>query len=149
MKIERMVRWCALGIYFKAGTFSLAYILLAKGASKIFFMSELVANVYTLLLNLLFYKYFGLTGMGYSFLLSYFLSFFQLIIINRYFYHFKFSDTFIKIFVLQIFLGFACLLVTELVKTDIAPILCLGLIILSALYSTVILLNVTQGFRKE
>jgi len=65
-----MIHWAALGMYFKAASWSIGFIFLAKGASNTFFWSELAANSYLLLFNILGYKYFGLNGMGISFLLS-------------------------------------------------------------------------------
>lgn len=41
--INGMVHWAALGMFFKAVSFPIGYILLAKGASKTFFWSELAA----------------------------------------------------------------------------------------------------------
>ena len=63
-----MINYAAIGIYFKAVTWAIGFILLAKGASKVFFWSELLGNTYMLLFNLLGYYLLGLTGMGISFL---------------------------------------------------------------------------------
>jgi len=36
-----MIHWAALGIFFKAASWPIAYLIIAKGDSKTFFMSEL------------------------------------------------------------------------------------------------------------
>src|SRR3569623_1165438 len=41
-----MIHWSILGIFFQALSWSLGYILLAKGASKIYFWNELAAVLY-------------------------------------------------------------------------------------------------------
>src|SRR6185312_6783770 len=48
-----MIHWATLGIFFQALSWSLGYVLLAKGASKSFFWNELIACLYMLGLNLL------------------------------------------------------------------------------------------------
>ena len=43
--VNEMIQWAALGMYFKAASWSIGFILLAKGASKVFFWNELVSNI--------------------------------------------------------------------------------------------------------
>jgi O-antigen/teichoic acid export membrane protein len=66
-----MIHWAALGIFFKAVSWSIAFIFIAKGDSKLYFWNELFANFYLLLLSLIGYKIWGLNGLGISFLLTY------------------------------------------------------------------------------
>ena len=66
-----MLQYSILGIFFKAASWAIGYVFLARGDSKTFFWSEIIANSYMLLFNILGYKYFGLTGLGISFLFSY------------------------------------------------------------------------------
>lgn len=133
--VNGLLQWAALGMYFKAATFSIAYILLAKAASQTFFWSEVVANAYLLLFNILGYKYFGLTGMGFSFLISYIFSLFQVYFIANYKYEFNFSITFYKIFGIQLFLGILCFAITMFVSTPFAYILGSPFILISVWYS--------------
>ena len=65
--VNDMILYAALGMYFKALSWTIAFIFLAKGASQLFFWSELIANINTLLLNLIGYYFWGLTGLGISF----------------------------------------------------------------------------------
>ena len=51
--INDMIHWAALGMYFKAASWSIGFIFLAKGASRIFLWSEVAANSYMLILNIL------------------------------------------------------------------------------------------------
>ena len=69
--VNSMIYWAALGMVFKAASWSVAFLFLAKGASKLFFWNELITNIYLLGLNLLGYYFMGLTGLGLSFLIAY------------------------------------------------------------------------------
>lgn len=120
--INDMILYAALGMFFKAASWSMAFIFLAKGASKIFFWNELITNVYLLALNLLGYKYFGLLGLGISFMTAYFLYVIQLFFVSRYKYQFSFTPAFYKIFVLQFGLAAACLVVVKLFSSPLSYI---------------------------
>ncbi|WP_406844511.1 O-antigen translocase [Flavobacterium soyae] len=96
-----MVHWATLGIFFKALTWSMGYLFLARGASKVFFWNELCSNAYVLISNLLGYYYYGLTGLGISFLISYFVYFIQVFFICKIYYEFEFNKAIIKIFLIQ------------------------------------------------
>lgn len=111
--INDMILYAALGMFFKAASWSMAFIFLAKGASKIFFWNELITNVYLLSLNLLGYKYFGLKGLGISFMVAYFLYVIQVYFVSRYKYQFSFTPAFYKIFSLQFGLAVSCLFLVK------------------------------------
>lgn len=62
----------ALGVFVKAISYPLGYISFAKGDKKLFFWLEGVfANALQLSLNVLFYSYYGLVGLGFSFVLNF------------------------------------------------------------------------------
>lgn len=105
--VTAMIYWAALGMFFKAASWSIAFIFLAKGASKLFFWNEFITNVYLLVLNVLGYYFMGLTGLGLSFLITYFLYLIQVYIVARINFEFTFNAEFLKIFSLQ--LGLAIL----------------------------------------
>lgn len=95
--ITMMINISMIGMLFKAPSWCLGYVFLSKGDSKAYFWNELLAVVYTLLLNILFYKIWGLTGMGVSFLISYFVYWIQQIIVCRFLYDYHFNPSFLKI----------------------------------------------------
>ena len=129
--INDMIHWAALGMYFKAASSSIAFIFLAKGASKLFFWSELITNSYLIVFNILGYKFGGLEGMGISFAISYLLYFLQVYIIARYKYSFSFNNEFLKIFGLQLILGFLCFFIIKLFTLPWSYIAGLIIILLS------------------
>ena len=105
LAITGMIYWAALGMFFKAVSWSIAYVFLAKGASKLFFWNELVSDIYTLGFNLLGYHVGGLTGLGVSFLVSFIFYLIQVYIIARVKYAFSFSRSFLNIFIVQFLLA--------------------------------------------
>lgn len=106
--VNAMILWAAIGIYFKAASFSIGYILLAKGASKLFLWNELAANIYILAFNLIGYTVAGLEGLGISFLAGYSVHFLQVFFVSRVKYDFYFDKSFIYIFLIQLSLGVLC-----------------------------------------
>jgi O-antigen/teichoic acid export membrane protein len=127
-----MIHWAALGIYFKAASWSIAFILLAKGASKVYFWNELIGNLYVVALNIIGYKILGLNGLGISFMIGYVLYLLQVFILARYKYNFSFNREFNKIFGLQLAMGLVCFFIIKFVPSPFAyfsgiPIICLSL----------------------
>ncbi len=69
--IEEMVVWAAFGMIFRAVSWAIAILILANSRSTLFFISELISNLYIIALNILGYYFFGLVGLGVSFAISY------------------------------------------------------------------------------
>jgi len=63
-----------LGMPLKVVSWSMGYIILAKGDGKLFFRIEFIVGIVVLIFNLLGYYLFGLKGLGYSFILTYFIA---------------------------------------------------------------------------
>ena len=133
--VNQMIYWAALGMFFKATTWAIGYILLAKSESKIFFFSELVANIYTLLLNVLGYYYYGLEGLGISFLVSYIISLIQVFLIANIRYKFTFNSSFMKIFLIQFSIAILSFIVIYLLPQPHVFVVGIFMIIFSCWYS--------------
>lgn len=133
--INEMIRWAALGMYFKAMSFSVSYIFLAKGKSQLFFWNELLANSYVLLFNIIGYKYYGITGLGISFLVAYFIYFLQVFFITKKIYGFFYSRTFYLLISIQLIFGTVCFIVINLFPLIIAYIIGIIMIIFISWYS--------------
>lgn len=94
----------SIGMMYKLGSWLIAYQFIAKGESKLFIINELVTNVYFLLFNILGYKFWGLSGLGWAFTISYLIYFVQVYIIANKRYGYKLSRDFIQIMLLQLLL---------------------------------------------
>ncbi|GHV61455.1 O-antigen translocase [Bacteroidia bacterium] len=133
--VNGMIHWAALGMFFRAVSWSIAFIFMAKGASKLFFVNELVANIYGLLFNVLGYKFFGLDGLGMAFLVSYIVYLVQVFVVCNRKYVFGFGSNFVRIFALQLACAGTCFCVVKFISSPYQYLVGIGLIVLSSVYS--------------
>ena len=113
--IKNMMIWSLIGMFFKLLSWSISYIFLAKGLSKYFVIYEILGNVFTLIVSILGYKYFGLEGLGLGFLAT---NIFYLILVYYFstsIFDFKFSNESIRFFVLNLFI---CILAVLFIRID-------------------------------
>ncbi|MGB9748164.1 MAG: O-antigen translocase [Bacteroidales bacterium] len=133
--IIEMVHWAVLGMYFKAATWSIGFILLAKGASRTFFWNELAGNFYIFLFNIAGYKLAGLEGLGISFMAAYIVYFIQVFLVASVKYSFYFNKVFYRVAIIQFILSLLCFLFTRILSSSYTFIIGSLLIILSGLHS--------------
>jgi len=124
-----------LGMLFRAVSWSMGYILIAKGDSKIFIRTALGFNLLSLGMNFLGYYFYGLEGLGISFCLYFLIHFIGLKIITKNRYNFYFDKDFYKIYLIC----FLICIVTFLFRYIEIPILKYSLmtmmIIISLIFS--------------
>jgi len=135
ISIKEMLYWASLGMFFKAASWSIGFIFLAKGEGNIFFWSELIANTYILLFNIVGYHLLGLTGLGISFTIAYIIILLQVFIISKYKYRFSFNKTFVKIFIVQLSLAIITFLIITLIKERNSYFIGLFIILISCWFS--------------
>lgn len=133
--IREMIYWASLGIFFKAVSWAIAFVFLAKGAGRLYFWSEFAGSLYSLLLSMLGYYLGGLTGLGIAFLLSQVIFFIQVFTIAKVKYNFSFHSSFITIFVIQFLLAMLGFIVVSLVKQPFAYLPGILIIAVSSWYS--------------
>ena len=97
-----MVCFGILAMLFRAVSWSMGYILIAKGDSKMFMKTAIVFNSVSLFLNVLGYYFYGLEGLGFSFFIYYLIHFFGLKIITKKRYGFYFDNDFYQIYLICI-----------------------------------------------
>lgn len=81
--ILTFVSWGMIGTVLRTLSWCLAFTILAKGDGKTYLWTEVASAVINLALNILFYRWWGLTGLGIAFLVSYLL--YTLIVAGVYF----------------------------------------------------------------
>jgi len=135
LQINTMIQWSALGIFFKTVSWTIGFIFLAKGASKVYFWNELTSNAYQLILNLAGYYYMGMTGLGIAFLAGFILYFVQVFLLANRLYSFYFSSAFYKIFTVQLCLAVSSFILISYSRNIFAYIACTALILISVLFS--------------
>ncbi len=97
-----MVSFGILGMLFKAVSWSMGFILIAKGDSKMFLRTAIGFNIISLFLNILCYHLYGLEGLGFSFLIYYIIHFSGLLLITQKRYRFYFEKDFYGIYLVCI-----------------------------------------------
>lgn len=96
MSIIPVVRWLGLGIFFKALAFPIGYVSFAKGDKKTFFWLEAIyGNVANLLLSVIGYTMWGVTGLGIAFTISGILYIMVLLFVVKARYQFSISRQFL------------------------------------------------------
>lgn len=71
--ILTFVSWGMIGTVLRTLSWCLAFTILAKGDGKTYLWTEVASAVINLVLNIVFYQWWGLTGLGVAFLASYLL----------------------------------------------------------------------------
>lgn len=129
--VEEMILWAALGVFFKAASWSIGYLILAKGDSKLFFWNEVLSNSYILGFNILGYYIYGLEGLGMSFLIGYFFYLIHVFFVSNLKYGFSFDVSFIRIFTIQFLIAVSCFVMVKLVNNPYSYFIGSGLIAIS------------------
>ena len=135
LPVTAMIYWAALGLILKAASWSISFIFLAKGVSKLFFWNELLAHFYSLGLNLIGYYYMGLTGLGISFLATYLIYLIQVYALAKMKFEFSFNSSFIKIFSFQFAMALISFLVVKFISNPMVYIIGIVMIAGSSWYS--------------
>ncbi len=111
--INVMILWAALGMFFKVIIWLMGFLFLVKGNIKVYFWNEFASTVYTLILNLIGYHLYGLTGIGLSFFVSYLLAMVQAFLIGKLKFSFSFETPFIRLFIFQFGLALSAFIAVQ------------------------------------
>jgi O-antigen/teichoic acid export membrane protein len=133
--VNGMIHYAALGMIFKAASWSIAFIVLAKGDSKSFFWNELIANCYLLIFNLIGYKLMGLDGLGVSFIFGYFFYFLQIYFFAKIKYEFYVEREFFKIFIIQFLFVLICFVIIKFIENPYNYLIGILVIIVSSMFT--------------
>ncbi len=129
LEVIPMVCFGIIGMLFKAASFSMGYILIAKGDSKIFTKTAIAFNTLFILLNIVGYYFCGLEGLGISFLVYSIIHFFAIKIITQKRYNFYFDKkvyvTFSVSFLLCIMSFFFRYIELEILRAILMGLLCI------------------------
>lgn len=141
-EIIPMVSIGIIGMLFRAVSWSMGFILIAKGDSKMFVKTAIGFNVLFLMLNILGYYFYSLEGLGISFSLYFLIHFIGLKMITKKRYSFYFENQFYKIYSICIAISASAFLIQYITN----PVLKFGLMIVVVLIS--ILFSISQIHKK-
>lgn len=119
LPVTLMVAIAILGMYFRASSWAMGFILFAKSDSNLFIKTAFFFNSIFLASNILGYYFYGLTGLGISFLFNYIIHFFVLKYITNKRYEFFFLKGFNKLFLV----GFIICAISFLISMLTEPLL--------------------------
>lgn len=97
-EIIPMVCLGILGMLFRAVSWSIGFILIAKGDSKMFIKTAVGFSILSLMMNILGYYFYGLEGLGFSFCIYFLFHFIGLNMIAKKRYDFYFDKEFYFIY---------------------------------------------------
>lgn len=102
ISIMSMVCFGILGMLFRAVSWSMGFIIIAKGDSNVFIKTALGFSVLSLILNVFGYYFYGLEGLGFSFFVYYLIHFFVVKLITKKRYGFYFDNDFYQTYLICI-----------------------------------------------
>ncbi|GAA4281482.1 oligosaccharide flippase family protein [Gaetbulibacter aestuarii] len=147
-----MVTFGIVAIVFKAVSWSMGFVIIVKGNSKLYLITELASNIILFSLVILGYRVFGLTGAGVGYLLYHIIDFFIVKLVVTKVYSFYFDKKFKKLFTLCVLECFVMLLINQIESQVLKYFLLVSLILFSTIF-TIIKLNQYTGlfdvFRKK
>jgi len=135
LPIIDFVPWIILGIPLKAASWAMGFIILAKGKSFLYLFTECFANCVLLVLSIFGYQQWGLTGLGFAFLLMYALYFLFLVFICKSNFKFQYSRVFFKIFLITALLCMTTIIFSMYMKFPDAYFSGTFIFIIISLYS--------------
>jgi O-antigen/teichoic acid export membrane protein len=110
-----MLRWMALSLLARGIWLTMSYIILANGDRKAYFIYDaLIGNGLLFLINITAYSYWGLQGLGISFLIGSIVVSSLLFMVVRVKYKFSFNFEFVKILMILMLLVLTSYLITIL-----------------------------------
>mgnify|MGYP003294267614 CR=1 FL=1 len=133
------ILWCCLGMMFRMASWVISFVFVAKSESKLFIINEFSANTYNLVLSIICYKLWGLTGLGIAFAAEYLVYFVQVFVIAYKRYKFKFNSSFLRIFLSQLLLVSICLTIVFITEGWLKYLLGTILILVCSIESYLVL----------
>ena len=126
-----MVCFGMLAMLFRAVSWSMGYVLIAKGDSRIFIKTAFGFNFLSVILNIGGYYFYGLQGLGLSFLIYYLIHLIALKIITKKIYDFYFDARFYRFYIICIIMCLAAFFISYLPNSLLKYSLMALIIILS------------------
>ena len=129
------VTFGVLGTFFKAVSFSLGYVIIAKGHSKVFITLSLIFNSLFLIISVVSYNIGGLTGLGIGFLVYYFIHFIALKVLTKYLYEISLTRSFYRTFLICAIICGSSFMATLVESPYLRYVLIFLLVVISIYYS--------------
>ena len=132
-----ILKMSLFSVILKAVIFPLGYMVLVKGNRKLFFKQALLSDALNLVLSIILYHFYGLTGLGLAFILNYVLYGIYIYAVVRKEYQFEFLFESKKLISTNVIFGIAAILFVYYFTTSYSNMFLVLLFILSLLFSYV------------
>lgn len=137
LPITMMLCLAMVSNYFKGPAWCIAYSFLSKGDTKAFMINELLAVSFNTVTKLLFYYWWGLTGIGAAFIVCYLVYLMQVSYICHYKYGYTINVSKFKFLFIQLLFGIICLSINYYLTTFLRLFIGSIIVLLSVSYSYV------------
>lgn len=135
LQIEGYTSWAILGVLFKAVSWAMGFVLLAKGAGRIFLVTELLSDTTSFVLNIVAYLFWGLEGIGIAYLVNFFLYAVGMWFLCRIYYGLRFERSLYKVLGIVLLLSIPVLLFCRYGVSWTAVSFAIILTVVSIIYS--------------
>ena len=136
LAIIPFAQWVVLGMLFKGISWVMGFILLAKGDTKLYFLTEFTASILLLICNAGGYYFWRLEGIGIGFVILYVCYSFLMFVICRKKYGLSFTGAFSWIFLIQFVLCLFAFMIIRIYKCSTVGYILGGILFLfSIVYS--------------
>ena len=135
LPILQITTFAILATLFKAVSWCLGYIIVAKGDSVLFIKTEVLFSLLLFAMSIIGYNYDGLRGIGIGYLIYYVIYLIAMKIITTRMYHFKFDHELYKVLLISVLLCGLTFLLTTLDNVTIKYVSMGAMIILSSIFT--------------
>lgn len=113
------VKVAMFGMLFRAVSWSIGHVFIAKGESKLFTTTSICFNVFFLIDDITWFYFMGIGGLGISFACNYLIHLITVYLIARHKYSFSFNTQFLKLFIPVMMISVALLGISYVGNTTI------------------------------
>ena len=99
LRIVDYISWSIIGVLFKAVSWTMGFVVLAKGAGKLFMITEFLSDTVSFVLNITAYMVWGLEGIGIAYLMNFFLYGTGMWLLCRRYYRLRFEHSFYRVLI--------------------------------------------------
>jgi O-antigen/teichoic acid export membrane protein len=151
LSINNLSSLIAIGMLFKTLSWPIAYLFLATGKNKIYFINEITINILYLFISYWGYVLYGMIGVGIAFLLTFFIYSIQMILVSYFSFGYLLSYRIVRLFFIQLIISLLVYFLITVSSSITVKLFIFLLFFLSVVISFMTLnqrINILQLFRK-
>ncbi len=135
LEVMPLLKWAFIGMFFKAVSFCMAYLVVAKADKKVFLYKTIIFSVLYIIFLYIGYSILNLQGIGIALLFYYFLYLLVAYFLSIYWYKIKINKSIFQLFIKSLFFFIVIFFVLNISIFWLKYLIVLLIILLSSLYS--------------